>query len=78
VTPLRMRGVTKRYGDTVALDNVDLTVAAGEVHALAGPNGSGKTTLLDIALGRLAPDPEPSRGTERSDVPSRNRASSMT
>jgi len=56
VTPLRMRGVTKRYGDTVALDNVDLTVAAGEVHALAGPNGSGKTTLLDIALGRLAPD----------------------
>lgn len=56
MTLLRMRDVTKRYGDTVALDSVDLSVREGEVHALAGPNGSGKTTLLDIALGRVAPD----------------------
>lgn len=56
MTALRMRNVTKRYGDTVALNSVDLSVREGEVHALAGPNGSGKTTLLDIALGRVAPD----------------------
>ncbi len=56
MTLLRMRDVTKLYGDTVALDSVDLSVREGEVHALAGPNGSGKTTLLDIALGRVAPD----------------------
>lgn len=53
---IELKGVTKAYDGTVALDCVDIHVRRGEVHALAGPNGSGKTTLLDIALGRLAPD----------------------
>jgi ABC-2 type transport system ATP-binding protein len=44
--PLRVTGLRKRYGDTVALDGVDLTVGLGHVHALLGPNGAGKTTLV--------------------------------
>jgi putative ABC transport system ATP-binding protein len=56
---LRMEGVRKTYqvGDTevVALDGVDLTVAADEIVALVGPSGSGKTTLCSIAGGLLTP-----------------------
>ncbi|GAA5116625.1 daunorubicin resistance protein DrrA family ABC transporter ATP-binding protein [Alloalcanivorax gelatiniphagus] len=44
--PLTVTGLRKRYGDTLALDGVDLTVEAGHVHALLGPNGAGKTTLV--------------------------------
>ena len=44
--PLRVRGLRKTYGETVALDRVDLTVEPGHVHALLGPNGAGKTTLV--------------------------------
>lgn len=46
----------KRYGDVVALDGVDLTVAAGEICALLGPNGAGKTTLVSIVCGLRHPD----------------------
>lgn len=53
---IELKNVTKRYSDTVALNDVSLRVRRGEVHALVGPNGSGKTTLLDIALGRVTPD----------------------
>jgi ABC-2 type transport system ATP-binding protein len=49
-------GLRKRYGRTVALDGLDLTVAAGEVHGFLGPNGSGKTTTIRILLGLLRAD----------------------
>lgn len=44
--PLVARGLRKRYGDTLALDGLDLEVGAGTVHALLGPNGAGKTTAV--------------------------------
>jgi ABC-2 type transport system ATP-binding protein len=48
---LEVRDVRKRYGDVVALDGVDLTVAQGEVFCLLGPNGAGKSTLTEILEG---------------------------
>jgi ABC-2 type transport system ATP-binding protein len=47
----RARGLTKCFGDVVALDGVDLDVEAGQVHGIVGPNGAGKTTLLGLLLG---------------------------
>jgi ABC-2 type transport system ATP-binding protein len=51
-----LRAVTKRFGDMVALDRVDLELRVGEVLALLGPNGAGKTTALSIMLGLRRPD----------------------
>ena len=48
---LRVAAVTKRYGDHVALDGVDLQIAPGEICGLLGPNGAGKTTLVSIVAG---------------------------
>ncbi|ADP82035.1 ABC transporter ATP-binding protein [Pseudofrankia inefficax] len=48
-------GLTKRYGDTVALDRLDLTVAPGEVYGYLGPNGAGKTTTIRLLLGLHRP-----------------------
>jgi ribose transport system ATP-binding protein len=53
---LRLRGIRKRFGATLALDGVDLDLAPGEVHALIGENGAGKSTLLAIVAGEQAPD----------------------
>jgi ABC-2 type transport system ATP-binding protein len=50
------RGVSKRYGSNCALEEVDLTVAEGELRGLLGPNGAGKTTLLRILLGLVRAD----------------------
>ncbi|MFI1170341.1 ABC transporter ATP-binding protein [Streptomyces melanogenes] len=57
-TPLaiRARGITKCFGDVVALDGVDLDVARGQIHGLVGPNGAGKTTLLGLLLGLAVAD----------------------
>ena len=51
-----MRGIVKRYGAAVALQDVSLDVAAGEIHALVGENGAGKSTLGKIIAGAVAPD----------------------
>jgi len=48
-------GLTKRYGDTLALDSLDLSVAQGEVYGYLGPNGSGKTTTIRLLLGLHRP-----------------------
>lgn len=53
---LVMRGVSKRFGDTHAVDGIDLTVPAGTFYGLVGPNGAGKTTTLSMIAGLLVPD----------------------
>src|SRR3569833_2830595 len=53
---VRARGITKRFGDVVALEGVDLDVPPGQIHGLVGPNGAGKTTLLGLLLGLAVPD----------------------
>jgi len=56
MTLLVVSGLTKRFGGLTATDGVDLTVEAGEVHAVIGPNGAGKTTLIDELSGEIVPD----------------------
>src|ERR1035437_1891086 len=53
---LEIKGVSKRYGDTVALQDLGLEVRAGELFGFVGRNGAGKTTAMRIVLGVLAPD----------------------
>ena len=53
---IEARGVTKRFGDFVALDDVSVQVAGGSLTALLGPSGSGKSTLLRVLSGLEAPD----------------------
>ncbi len=53
---LQGRELRKRYGPTVALDGVDLDLAAGQSVAIIGPSGSGKTTLLHVLAGIVTPD----------------------
>jgi putative spermidine/putrescine transport system ATP-binding protein len=56
MTPkLRAQGLSKHYGQTTALDAIDLAVAAGELLTVLGPSGSGKTTLLHIVAGLVEP-----------------------
>ena len=51
-----VRGMTKRFGDTIAVDGIDLQVRRGEVCGFLGPNGSGKTTFIRMLCGLLAAD----------------------
>ncbi len=53
---ISIRGVTKRYGSTIALNGVDLDVRPGEVLGIAGPNGAGKSTLIRVIAGEERPD----------------------
>jgi ABC-2 type transport system ATP-binding protein len=56
VDAVRAIGLCKRFGATMAVDELTLTVPAGEVHGLLGANGAGKTTLLRLLFGLIAPD----------------------
>ena len=53
---LAIHNLTKTFGDTLALDKVDFTLLAGEVHCLVGENGAGKSTLIKILSGAEQPD----------------------
>ena len=53
---LEICGLNKRFGGVVASDDVNLSVARGQVHAIIGPNGAGKTTLIAQLSGQIKPD----------------------
>jgi len=53
---LEVKGVNKRFGGLQALNDVNLLVDEGRIHAIIGPNGAGKSTLLNCFIGRLKPD----------------------
>lgn len=55
-SPVLLRGVSKRYGSTTAVANLDLDVQRAEVLALLGPNGAGKTTTVEMCEGFIRPD----------------------
>ncbi len=51
-----LRGVTKRFSGTAAVDDLSLTVPTGSIYGFIGPNGSGKTTTLRMIMHILLPD----------------------
>jgi iron(III) transport system ATP-binding protein len=55
VTQIRIEGLTRRYGETVALSSIDLQIGSGELFFLLGPSGCGKTTLLRLIAGLQVP-----------------------
>jgi ABC-type sugar transport system ATPase subunit len=56
VLGVRIRGLRKRYGDTVALDGLDLDMLPGQILGVAGPNGAGKSTMVKVLAAEVAPD----------------------
>ena len=74
-----LEGVTKRYGATVAVDDVSLEVRAGEFFSLLGPSGCGKTTLLRVVGGFERPDAGTVRiaGRDMTSMPPRRRPTAM-
>ena len=53
---IELKGITKRFGSVIANNNVNLSVAHGEILSLLGENGSGKTTLMNMISGIYHPD----------------------
>ena len=53
---LRLEGITKRFGDTLANDGIGFALRRGEVIALLGENGAGKTTLMNVLFGHYVAD----------------------
>jgi ABC-2 type transport system ATP-binding protein len=78
-TVAKVHSVTKRYGQTTALDNFSLELRAGEVVALLGPNGAGKTTAVRLLLGLISPDSGSVRvlGRDPRDADARTRIGAM-
>ena len=52
---IELKGLTKRYGNLMAVDNLDLLIPKGEIFGFIGPNGAGKTTTINMIGGILAP-----------------------
>jgi ABC-2 type transport system ATP-binding protein len=77
--PARLCGVTRRFGDVVALDGIDLEVGRGELLALLGPNGAGKTTAISLMLGLVQPSNGRAElfGSPPGDIAARRRTGAM-
>ncbi|MFU8840607.1 MAG: ABC transporter ATP-binding protein [Nitriliruptoraceae bacterium] len=79
MTDVRLRGLTRRFGDVLALDHLDLAVAGGSITALLGPSGCGKTTALKLIAGLLPPSAGEVRfgGRDVTHVPAERRGAVM-